>query len=71
MTRKTTTPASFNRSLFINRIPRISRWNASLVYIFIWFLLPSGLLFGEIYFKDTDHQLEVIRIKGEKPGLTV
>lgn len=28
-------------------------------------------LFGEMYFKDTDHQLEVIRIKGKEPGLTV
>lgn len=26
---------------------------------------------SEYYFKGTDHQLEVIRIKGEKPGLTV
>lgn len=44
---------------------------------FVFFILvlmvvgfPGGLK-AELYFKDTDQQLEVIRIKGEKPGLTV
>jgi hypothetical protein len=35
------------------------------------FLICESLLLGEIYFKDTDRQMEVIRIKGEQPGLTV
>jgi hypothetical protein len=45
--------------------------NLNLFLLTCWFLVPFGLIFGEIYFKETDHQLEVIRIKGEKPGLTV
>jgi hypothetical protein len=47
--------------------------NLNLFFIIFWSLLGCGChpLFGEIYFKDTDQQLEVIRIKGEKPGLTV
>ncbi|MCP5052063.1 MAG: hypothetical protein GY940_33150 [bacterium] len=32
---------------------------------------PTSPLYGEFYFQGTDHQLEVIRLKGEKPGLTV
>ncbi|MCP5052506.1 MAG: hypothetical protein GY940_35385, partial [bacterium] len=28
-------------------------------------------LYGELYFRGTDHQLEVIRLKGKKPGLTM
>ncbi len=40
-------------------------------FIIFWILIPPGRLFSEIYFKDTDQQLEIIRIKGEKPGLTV
>jgi hypothetical protein len=31
----------------------------------------DGALLRQQFFKDSDHQLEVIRIKGEKPGLTV
>ncbi len=36
-------------------------------------LLGTGAspLWGELYFRNTDHQLEVLRISGEKPGLTV
>jgi len=43
----------------------------------LYVLIPIMLLFtqapvqGEFFFQDTDHQLEVIRIKGDKPGLTV
>jgi len=37
----------------------------------LFFLFGSGYLRGEIYFKDSDRQLEVIRINGEQPGLTV
>lgn len=39
--------------------------------ICVFLLLPIQVLWGEYFFQDTDHQLEVIRIKGEKPGLTV
>lgn len=41
------------------------------VWILLFLLLPVRALWGEYYFQGTDHQLEVIRIDGEKPGLTV
>jgi hypothetical protein len=39
--------------------------------LIIFLLLCSVPLFGEFFFQGTDHQLEIIRIKGEKPGFTV
>jgi Carboxypeptidase controlling helical cell shape catalytic len=39
--------------------------------LIIIFLLCSLPLLAEFYFMGTDHQLEIIRLKGEKPGLTV
>lgn len=41
-----------------------------LFFLFL-FLLPLTALWGEFYFQGSDHQLEVIRVKGKKPGLTV
>ncbi|MCP5103344.1 MAG: hypothetical protein GY950_08195, partial [bacterium] len=44
------------------------------VFILIFLLLSGSAgsaLWGEYYFQGTDHQMEVIRIKGKKPGLTV
>lgn len=41
------------------------------VLIFLSITAFACVLPGEYYFKGTDHQLEVIRISGEKPGLTV
>jgi hypothetical protein len=53
------------------------------MFFLLWFLFPvhvhvqvqghvhGHLLSREIFFEETDHQLEVIRIKGEEPGLTV
>lgn len=42
-------------------------------FVLLLFLCLSfvHLGWGELYFQNTDHQLEVLRIKGEKPGLTV
>jgi len=41
------------------------------VWILLFLLLPVRALWGEYYFQGTDHQMEVIRVKGEKPGLIV
>lgn len=41
------------------------------VWILLFLLLPVQALWGEYYFQGTDHQLEVIRLKGDKPGFTV
>lgn len=41
------------------------------VWVLLFFAFFTAHLHGEYYFAGTDHQLEVIRISGEKPGLTV
>jgi hypothetical protein len=41
------------------------------LFFLLLFMLPLEALWGEFYFQGTDHQLEVIRVKGKKPGLTV
>jgi hypothetical protein len=45
------------------------------IMLVVLFLLPvyfyGHSLSRELFFPETDHQLEIIRVKGEKPGLTV
>ncbi|MCP4149448.1 MAG: hypothetical protein GY757_17000 [bacterium] len=47
----------------------INRLCIGIVICFLLLLIQP--VFAETYFQDTDHQLEVIKINGEKPGLTV
>ena len=43
----------------------------AVLYCWAAVLLCGGVLRAEIYFQGTDHEVEVITIRGEKPGLTV
>lgn len=57
---------SINR--YSDRCPVGMRFVLLTVIAVLLFPMMTG---AEIFFKNTDHQLEVIRIKGKKPGLTV
>lgn len=42
-----------------------------IICAFFCYLIIPGLVWGHIYFKGSDHELEVIRVKGREPGLTL
>ncbi len=60
-----------------NQFCRDLKYIFRIVFMFflLWVVFPVHVhghsLSREIFFEETDHQLEVIRIKGEEPGLTV
>ncbi len=61
----------FKRSGLPGRFSRPGWTGRGLFFIGLFLVVLFSRLGAEIFFKETDQELEVIRIKGETPGITV